>query len=199
DGGQTGDRRGTDGGRTGDRWGTVPLQTMTNDIRAVLAATPSIVEALVSPLSDAALAFREAPATWSPREVVCHLVAAEGPDWSTRVEILLSDAAERRFTPFNREGGRQTYGAWTIDALTREFGRLRADNLARLAAFRIRDDMLARTAIHPELGTVTLAQHLACWATHDLAHINQISRALVRHFGPGVGPWKAYFSLLKNT
>ena len=172
---------------------------MPDDIRTVLVATPSIVEALVSPLSDAAVNFREAPAAWTVREVLCHLIDAEVHNWMPRVEILMSDAVDRRFRPFDREAGFETYGAWTTDALVREFGRLRAASLAKLAAYRIEGDMLARTAIHPELGTVTLAQQLACWATHDLAHLNQISRVLVRHFGPGVGPWKAYFSLLRNT
>jgi hypothetical protein len=45
---------------------------------------------------------------------------------------------------------------------------------------------------------VTLAQLLACWATHDLAHIEQISRALVRHRGPDVGPWAKYYRLLNE-
>jgi hypothetical protein len=31
---------------------------------------------------------------------------------------------------------------------------------------------------------------------HDLAHIAQISRSLIRFFGPDVGPWKKYFSIL---
>jgi hypothetical protein len=46
---------------------------------------------------------------------------------------------------------------------------------------------------------VTAGQLLACWATHDLAHIAQISRSLVRFFGPHVGPWRKYFSLLADA
>jgi hypothetical protein len=52
--------------------------------------------------------------------------------------------------------------------------------------------------MHPELGAVTLRQLLACWVTHDLAHVAQISRVLVRYFGREVGPWRAYFSLLRQ-
>jgi hypothetical protein len=55
-----------------------------------------------------------------------------------------------------------------------------------------------RTAVHPELGVVTLTQLLACWSTHDLAHIAQITRSLVRQRGPDVGPWRKYFSLLAD-
>ena len=70
-----------------------------------------------------------------------------------------------------------------------EFERLRHSNVTRLQQFAVTDTELARTGVHPEFGTVTLSQLLACWATHDLAHINQITRSLVRHWGPSVGPW----------
>jgi len=45
---------------------------------------------------------------------------------------------------------------------------------------------------------VTLEQLLACWATHDMAHVSQISRVLTRAFGRDVGPWRKYFSLLQS-
>ena len=77
-----------------------------------------------------------------------------------------------------------------------EFERLRTASLARLSSFAITEADLRRTAVHPDLGIVTLAQLLACWATHDLSHISQITRSLVRYHGPGVGPWRKYFSLL---
>ena len=46
-------------------------------------------------------------------------------------------------------------------------------------------------------GPVTLHQLLACWVAHDLAHVAQIVRVLVRYVGPDVAPWRAYFSLLR--
>lgn len=45
---------------------------------------------------------------------------------------------------------------------------------------------------------MTLQQLLACWATHDMAHVAQISRLLTRSFGRHVGPWKKYVSLLRQ-
>jgi hypothetical protein len=78
-----------------------------------------------------------------------------------------------------------------------EIERLRAGNLAYLRTLNLSAADLQRTAIHPGLGVVTLHQLLATWATHDLAHVAQISRVMVRYFGEHVGPWREYFSLLK--
>ena len=72
-------------------------------------------------------------------------------------------------------------------------------HLAKLDAFNLTQGDLSRTGRHPALGTVTLEQLLACWATHDVAHVAQISRSLVRYLGPLVGPWQAFFSLLAKT
>jgi hypothetical protein len=115
-----------------------------------------------------------------------------------RVELILSPGDSKRFTPFDREGGFARYAGWTVSRLLGEFDRLRAANLARLDASGITEADLCRTAVHPELGTVTLAQLLACWATHDLAHTEQITRSLVRHRGPDIGPWRKYYSLLSD-
>jgi hypothetical protein len=68
----------------------------------------------------------------------------------------------------------------------------------KLETLKISVPHLRMTGEHPELGTVTLEQLLACWATHDMAHVAQISRLLTRAFGRHVGPWKRYFSLLQG-
>jgi hypothetical protein len=87
----------------------------------------------------------------------------------------------------------------SAEALVGEFGQLRRANLDRLDSLQLSADQMNRTGIHPEFGPVTLAQLLACWATHDMAHVAQISRLLTRSFGREVGPWRKYFSLLQQT
>jgi len=168
-----------------------------DEIRAALAQTPAVLRSLLAMAPEAALSFREAPGTWNPLEVLCHVTDGEVYDWLPRVTIILSPDADKRFTPFDREAGFGRYRGWTLDALLREFERLRADNLDRLARFGVSAADLGRTGIHPEFGPVTLHQLLACWVAHDLAHVAQIARVLVRYVGPDVGPWRAYFSLLR--
>jgi DinB family protein len=171
---------------------------MESDVRSVLSKTPSILRPLVEGASEAALQFHENEAAWSATQVLAHLAEAEITDWMPRLEVILSANDDKRFPPFDREAGFVRYAGWSPQALLIEFERLRNANLARLDDCDISMTDLHRTGVHPEFGPVTLAQLLACWATHDLAHINQISRSFVRHWGPRVGPWRKYYRLLSE-
>lgn len=168
------------------------------DIRRVLATTPGVLRGLIAAAPARALEFRETPDAWTPRQVLCHVTDGEVTDWMPRLELILSAGETRPFAPFDREAGFLVYEGWSADDLLAEFERLRTENLSRLDGFRLGATDLARLGRHPEFGTVTLAQLVACWATHDLAHIAQIARALVRFVGPHVGPWRQYFSLLSD-
>ena len=51
----------------------------------------------------------------------------------------------------------------------------------------------ARTAVHSELGTITLAEMLNEWANHDLGHLRQIAELYRAHaFHPHSGPFMRY-------
>ena len=76
------------------------------------------------------------------------------------------------------------------------FDRLRSENLDRLVGLGLTDADLARRGKHPELGVVTLGQHLATWVAHDLSHVGQVVRVMARQYSTSVGPWRAYLSIL---
>ena len=160
-----------------------------------LSRTPAAFRAMLECASPAALAFREAADAWTAHEVLCHVTDGEVTDWRPRIATIQSHG-DKRFAPFDRLGGQRTYGGWPVGALLDEFERLRRDNLTYLAQLGLDAPALTHTGIHPEFGEVTLDQLLSCWMVHDLAHISQVARILVRHHGPAVGPWKKYFSLL---
>ncbi len=168
------------------------------DVRLRLAEMPAALRQLTGTLSTDALTYREAPDAWTPIEILGHLADGELHDWIPRVRIILSDAADKRFTPFDREHGLQRYTDRSVAAALDNFEALRRDSLRAFDTFDIQAGDLARQGIHPEFGAVTLEQLLACWVTHDYAHLAQISRVLVRHFGQRIGPWTAYFSLLQG-
>jgi hypothetical protein len=172
---------------------TVPLHT----VRRALAQTPRIVEGLIAAAPPDALTWREAEGTWHAVEVLCHIADGEITDWMPRIEQILSGGG--RFVPFDREGGFARYRGWTAEALVGEFGQLRRANLEKLDALQLSVSHLRLTGVHPEFGAVTLEQLLACWATHDMAHIAQLARLLTRSFGRHVGPWRKYFSLLQGA
>ncbi len=166
-----------------------------DDAIPLLRRTPHVLAAWLLDLPDAWLLAREGDGTWSPGEVVGHLVHAEREDWITRIDHLLAHGERTPFPPFVR------------DAMLREperplreqldtFEALRAASLTHLIGLGPTDADLHRTGRHPEFGPVTLGQLLATWVAHDLTHISQISRTLARQYEGEVGPWRAYLSVL---
>jgi hypothetical protein len=113
--------------------------------------------------------------------------------------VILEHGASRPFVPFEREAGFAKYAGWSCEALLDELARLRAANLRELDRLGLGPEQMALPGLHPALGPVTLGQLLACWVTHDMAHLAQIARVLTRHHGAFVGPWRAFFSLLKEA
>lgn len=169
------------------------------EVQNTLAQTHAILSGLTAHASAEALTFREASGTWNALEILSHVTDGEITDWMPRVRIILAPSGDRRFTPYDREGGFVRYRGWGASALLAEFGRLRAQNLNELADLRITPEQLRLEGLHPEFGAVTLQQLLATWATHDLAHVAQLARVLVRHARRDVGPWAKYFSLLRGN
>jgi hypothetical protein len=166
------------------------------ETKDTLARTPATLRALIGQLPADAITYQEAPGTWSPLDVLCHVTDGEITDWIPRTRTVMSDAADKRFAPYDRESGFTRYRGWSAPALLDEFQRLRGESLAALDDLKVGPADLQRTALHPELGVVTLEQLLATWVTHDFAHITQIARVATRCVGRHVGPWTKYFSLL---
>jgi hypothetical protein len=178
---------------------TDELCPMDDHICPVLTRTPAIVRALFEGAPAEALDFHEMAGAWSPKQVLSHLAEAEITDWMPRVDIILGSDEDKRFTPFDRDGGLVRFAGWDAPRLLDEFERLRHENVTRLQRLALTEADRNQTGTHPEFGKVTLAQLLACWATHDLAHINQITRSLVRHRAPTIGPWTKYYRLLADS
>ena len=166
------------------------------DAVAVLERTPAALRGMLDGLPDAWLLATEGPDTFSPRDVVGHLVFGEETDWVPRIRIILEHGPRRPFTPFDRTGFRAAYaGVGTAELLDR-FASLRGSNLAFVRDLRLTPEKLALPGTHPELGAVTLGQLLSTWAVHDLGHVTQISRVLAKQYRDEVGPWRAYLSIL---
>jgi hypothetical protein len=163
--------------------------------RALLERTPAALRALLGGLPDRWVAATEGPGTWSPYDVVGHLIHADRTDWIPRARHILAGES-RPFDPFDREAQfAQSRGASLSELLDR-FDAGRRESLAALREMRLTATDLARTGRHPELGTVTLGQLLSTWTVHDLDHLGQIARTMAKVYRTAVGPWKAYLSIL---
>jgi hypothetical protein len=163
---------------------------------AVLERTPSTLRAMLRGLGPAWVDATEGPETWSPYVIVGHLIHAERTDWIPRAQLILAQSANRRFTPFDRFAQfRESQGKSLADLLD-EFARLRVENLATLAGWRLTDVQLALEGEHPEFGAVALRQLLATWVAHDLGHVAQTARVMAKQYREAVGPWRAYLPIL---
>jgi DinB superfamily len=166
---------------------------------AILARTPPALDALLRGLPDGWIAAHEGGETWSPFDVVGHLIHGERTDWIPRAKIILEHGASRPFDKFDRFAQFAASEGRTLGSLLDEFAALRRKNLHELAAMRLSDADLDRQGAHPELGVVTLRALLATWVTHDLDHMMQICRVLARQYSDEVGPWRAYLRIISGT
>lgn len=166
---------------------------------AILARTPATLDALLRGLPDAWIAAHEGGETWSPYDVVGHLLHGERTDWMPRVRIILEHGERRAFDRFDRLAQFVESEGRTLPGLLDEFARMRQENLRELAALQLTDADLERRGRHPELGAVTLRHLLATWVAHDLDHVVQISRVLARQYSDDVGPWRAYLRIISGS
>ncbi len=163
----------------------------------ILRRTPDVLDRLLRDLPDAWTAGTEGPDTWSPFDVVGHLIHGERTDWVPRVEHLLAHGEAVPFVPFDRFAQFEASKGKSMSELLDEFRRLRRQNLDRLAALGLEEADLNRTGTHPEFGRVTLGQHLATWVVHDLDHIVQIARVMGMQYSEAVGPWRRYLRIAR--
>jgi len=163
----------------------------------VLRRTPASVRTLLQDLPPHWVDATEGAGTWSPFDVVGHLIHGERTDWVPRVEHMLAHGDAVPFPPFDREAMFAASKGRTLAALLDAFDEARRDSLARLDALHLTDADLGRPGRHPEFGVVTLGQHLATWVAHDLGHVSQIVRTMARQYSDAVGPWRAYLSILQ--
>jgi hypothetical protein len=165
---------------------------------AILERTPATLDALLRGLPETWINSNEGDKTWSPFDVIGHLIHGERTDWIPRARIILEHGETKPFDKFDRFAQFAVSKDWSLPALLDEFATLRQQNLQALQALNLTDADLDRRGRHPELGVVTLQQLLSTWVAHDLDHIVQISRVLASQYSDEVGPWRAYLRIISG-
>src|SRR5437016_12104145 len=165
---------------------------------AVLRRSPATLRALLDGLSDSWIRANEGPETFSPFDVVGHLIDGEETDWIPRARIILAQGPKPRFEPYDRFRYRARNAKRTLDSLLDEFARLRVENLRVLESWHLTDAQLDLPGEHPSLGAVTLRQLLAAWVVHDLGHIAQVARVMAKQYRADVGPWVPFLPVLTD-
>jgi len=163
----------------------------------ILERTPGTISTMLSGLSEEWTTANEGPGTWSPYDVVAHLIHCEESDWVPRMNIILSNSTDKKFNPFD-PGGHEHFTRTSLNELLAQFGTMRAQNIEYLQSKELTESHLQLKGIHPAFGEVTLSQLLSCWTAHDLNHISQIARVMAKQYKEEVGPWVEYLRILKS-
>ncbi|MBI2427390.1 MAG: DinB family protein [Ignavibacteriales bacterium] len=165
---------------------------------AILERTPSVLRSLLQDLPNDWTMHNEGGETWSPYDIVGHYIHGEKTDWIPRMQIILSNAGNKTFEPFDRFAQFTESKGKTLTRLLDEFASLREKNIEIFRSAQITDEMLKRTGAHPTFGTVTLQQLLATWVAHDLNHIWQIAQVMAVQYKEHTGPWVEFLGILKR-
>ena len=166
---------------------------------AILERTPAVLDAMLRGLPDGWIAAHEGGETWSPFDVIGHLIEGERTDWLGRIRIILEHGDSRAFDSFDRLAQFAESERATLAARLDEFASLRRESLDALERMRLTDADLDREGRHPELGAVTMRNLLATWVAHDLDHVSQIARVIAGQYADEVGPWRKYLRIISGT
>src|SRR5688572_14629470 len=146
----------------------------------VLRRTPATLRALLDGMAEPLVRGNEGPETFSPFDVVGHLIDGEETDWIPRARIILARGANPRFEPYDRFRHRQRNVGRPLSSLIEEFARLRSANLELMRSWQLTPADLDLPGIHPAFEGVNLRQLLAAWVVHDLGHVAQVVRVMAK-------------------
>jgi hypothetical protein len=162
----------------------------------ILERTPAVLKTLLSNLNDGWIMNNEGPETFSPYDVIGHLIHGEKTDWVARTKIILEFGLSKPFEPYDRFAQFDDSKGKTLTQLLDEFETVRKENLFWFKGLNLSETDLDKKGMHPKLGEVTLRNLLATWVVHDLTHIAQITRVMAKQYKEEMGPWPEFFRIL---
>lgn len=163
----------------------------------ILDRTPGTIKSLLENLDEIWTNTNEGPETFSPFDVVGHLIYGEKTDWVVRAKIILQESNQKIFEQFDRFAHERECKGKSLNQLLEEFEYLRKENINWVKVQKLTTQDLDKTGRHPTLGEVSLKHLLACWVVHDLTHIAQITRVMAKQYKNEIGPWTEFFRILK--
>jgi hypothetical protein len=162
----------------------------------ILKRTPAVLHALLDDLDSDWVMNNEGADTFSPYDVVGHLIHGEKTDWTPRIKMILDHGTAKSFEVFDRFAMYEESKGKTMRQLLNEFEELRRQNIEWFKSFDLQEPEYDKKGMHPQLGEVTLGNLVATWVVHDLTHIAQISRVMAKQYKTEIGPWVEFFRIL---
>ena len=162
----------------------------------ILESTPAVLRTLLQNLHQDWIMNNEGPDTFSPYDVIGHLIHGEKTDWKDRTTMILEHGVAKTFVPYDRFAQFEASKGKQLEQLLKEFEELRKDNLNWLRSLSLTEADFDKKGIYPSLGQVTLRQLLSTWVAHDLTHIAQVARVMAKQYKEEIGPWVEYFRIM---
>src|SRR6266849_7660225 len=106
------------------------------DAVAVLERTPASLNALLNGLPDAWIRATEGEGTWSPYDVIGHLIHGERTDWIPRARHILA-GDKRPFESFDRTAQFADSEGKSLAELLATFADLRRQNIVILVGMNL--------------------------------------------------------------
>jgi len=162
----------------------------------ILETTPGVLNALLLNLPEGWADSREGPDTWSPYDIVGHLIHGEKTDWILRMQMILEEGSSKPFPDFDRQAQFRESKGKSLSQLLDRFEELRKKNIGELKRQQLTESDFGKTGLHPDFGEVTLQQLLSTWVVHDLGHLRQIARVLAKQYKEEIGPWAEFLPVV---
>ena len=162
----------------------------------ILERAPAVLQSLLAGLSDDWIMPNEGPETFSPYDVVGHLIHGEKTDWVPRAKMILEFGNTKTFERYDRFAQYEESKGKSLQQLLGEFEVIRRENMNWIKSLNLTEDDLGRRGMHPVLGEVTLRNLLATWVAHDLTHLAQVTRVMAKQYKEEMGPWPEFFRIL---
>lgn len=162
----------------------------------ILERTPLVLKSLLTGLHEDWVMNNEGPETFSPYDVLGHLIHGEKTDWPVRIKIILEHGGTKPFPAYDRFAQYEESKGKSLQQLLDEFEKLRMENVQWFKSLNLTETVLDKKGMHPKLGEVTMRNLLACWVVHDLTHIAQVTRVMAKQYKEAIGPWSEFFRVL---
>ncbi len=162
----------------------------------ILDRTPAVLKAQLQGVHDDWTMNNEGPDTFSPYDVVGHLIHGEKTDWPDRIKLILESEAPQPFVPYDRFAMFDESKGKSLTDLLDEFETIRKKNMEWLRSLNLSETNLEKKGLHPKFGEVTLRQLLSTWVVHDLTHMAQITRVMAKQYKEEIGPWAEFFRIM---
>jgi len=156
------------------------------EIAPLLDAAMTTLRAELGSLPERVLTAHPAPGEWCAKEVVGHLIEAERRGFAGRIRTILVEVnpALEGWDPDEVARARKDC-ARPIAELLAELGEIRPQSAALVRG--LHDGDLARAALHPKVGRISISDILQEWVHHDRNHIKQALAGVQAYVWPAMG------------